>query len=218
MLPGAGGGPAQYVGLASSLAEHYEIFAARAAGLMPGERPETSIAEMAEAALAAVDEADLKPNLVLGWSMGGVIAWELCVRLSERGLTPALVLVDSSPLPQCWPPTAQAAVRDRILAMLGKNPDEPSLARVEAVLAAHLAALAEYRAQRSYPGRTLALMCVDDPYQERLASLARWRELAPNLIEGSLSGGHFEALEPGRLGELTEQLTDFTAGPARAAR
>ncbi len=218
LLPGAGGGPAQYVGLASSLSEHYEIVAVRAAGLMPGEQPETSVGEMAEAALAALDAAGLTPSLVLGWSMGGVIGWELCVRLAERELTPALVLVDSSPLPQRWPPEAEAEVRDRTVAMLGGKPDEPTLARVENVLAAHLAALAAYRAERAYPGRTLALMCVEDPYQERAASLARWRELAPNLVERPLSGGHFEALQPERLGELTRQLAEFTARPAGEPR
>lgn len=218
MLPGAGGGPAQYLGLAASLAGRYRVFAMRAAGLFPGERPETSIEEMADATLAELERAQLVPDLVLGWSMGGTVGWELCLRLAERGVTPALALVDSSPLPHRWPPAALGAIRDKSLSGLGNQPDETTVARVEAVLTAHLGAVDRYRAQRPYPGRTLALMCEEDPHQERDAALARWRELAPDLTEASLSGGHLEALEPQRLDELSAKLSGFLSDTARAGR
>lgn len=212
MLPGAGGGLGPYLPLASSLGTTHSVYAIRAAGLLPGERPETSVAEMADAALAAVGE--LTPSMIFGWSLGGTVGWELAVRLADRGSTPDLVVVDASPLPR--PPTAAGdeRVRSAILAGLGPRPEPRSLERVLGTVSAQMRALVDYRTERPYPGRVLLLMCPDTPdstegFTDRAGAVRRWRELAPDLRVESLGAEHFAVFEQANLGELTDRIAEF---------
>lgn len=216
MLPGAGGGLGPYLQLASFLGGSRSVYAVRAAGLLPGEQPETSVAEMADAALAAVGE--LVPSMIFGWSLGGTVAWELAVRLADRGITPDLVVVDASPLPR--PATAEGdeRVRSAILAGLGPRPEPQTVERVMATLEAQMAALVGHRTERSYPGRVLLLMCPDTPestegFTERAEAVRRWRELAPDLRVESLSAEHFAVFDQEHLGELTGRIGEFQEPP-----
>ncbi|MFI5561133.1 thioesterase II family protein [Amycolatopsis japonica] len=209
MLPGAGGGLNPYLRLASHLGKHYSVYAVRAAGLVPGDTPEDSIAEMADSALAALDGRS--PALVFGWSLGGTVGWELCVRLADRGQRPDLVIVDSSPLPRHASSDEDERIRKLILAGLGPRPDEQTVARVERAFRAQVHALAEYATEREYPGRALLLMCADadDGISGRAAALRRWEELATDLRTAELDAGHYEVFEPRHLDRLTKEIDVF---------
>ena len=65
MLPGAGGGLTPYLRLASHLGKTHSVYAVRAAGLLPDEAPEETVAQMADSAVEALD--GLSPALVFGW-------------------------------------------------------------------------------------------------------------------------------------------------------
>ncbi|RSM75448.1 thioesterase [Amycolatopsis sp. WAC 01375] len=209
MLPGAGGGLNPYLRLASHLGRHYSVYAVRAAGLVPGEPPEDSIAAMAESALSAL--GDRSPALVFGWSLGGTVGWEMCVRLADRGSRPDLVIVDSSPLPRHASAEDDERIRKLIVGGLGPRPDEHTVARVERTFRAQAHALAGYAAEREYPGRALLLMCrdADDGISGRTVALRRWCELAPDLRTATLDAGHYDVFEPRHLDRLTGEVDAF---------
>jgi thioesterase domain-containing protein len=212
MLPGAGGGLGPYLRLASSLGTTHSVYAVRAAGLLPGERPETTVAEMADAALAAL--GDLVPSTIFGWSLGGTVGWELAVRLADRGITPDLVVVDASPLPRPATAAGDEHVRSVILAGLGPRPEPQTVERVLSTVGAQLRALVDHRTERTYPGRVLLLMCPDTPgetegFTEREQAVRRWRELAPDLRVEWLSAEHFAVFDPAHLDELIGRITEF---------
>ncbi|PZG02538.1 alpha/beta fold hydrolase [Micromonospora deserti] len=209
LLPGAGGGLQPYFQLASTIGHTHNVVAVRAAGLLPGEEPERTIAEMADAAARALDAGDAMPAAVFGWSLGGSVAWELAVRLAERGHRPDVVLVDASPLPRQAAAEEDARIRETVIGMLGPRPDPATVDRVRRVFDTQVAALADYHAERPYPGRVLTLWCADDEFDFRPAAAARWRELAPDLRTGNLDAGHFAVFEPAHLPQLVGAVTPF---------
>ncbi len=205
LLPGAGGGLQPYLRLASVFGETHNVYAVRAAGLVPDEDPEDRVEVMAQSAVQALDEAGIEPALVFGWSMGGVIGWEACVRFAARGVRPDLAMLDSSPLPRREPEASDRWLVDRVTAMLGPRPDAGTVERVQQTLKAQIAALAGYRTEQPYDGRVLAVTCAD-PDPQRAPSVARWRELATNLTEGHLDADHFDVFDPVHLPALTTAL------------
>ncbi|ABP53151.1 alpha/beta fold hydrolase [Salinispora tropica] len=209
LLPGAGGGLHPYLRLAAAIGKTHNVAVVRAAGLLPDEEPEVSIADMADAATRALTADQTVPAAVFGWSLGGAVAWELCVRLAEWGYQPDLVLVDASPLPRRATAEEDARVRETIIGMLGPRPDPATVERVRRVFDTQVAALASYRADRSYPGRVLMLMCTDEEFTFRAEAEARWRELAPDLSAGRLDAGHFDVFDPERLPQLVDEVTPF---------
>jgi surfactin synthase thioesterase subunit len=209
MLPGAGGGLNPYLRLASFLSQSYGVYAVRAAGLLPEETPETSVGQMADSVVDAMETAGVQPSLVFGWSLGGTIGWEVCVRLADRGLTPDLVIVDSSPLARPSTVEADARIRDIIVGMLGPRPSKDTLDRVVHTFQAQVDALADYEAVREYAGRVLLLMCRGEDFDGQAESVRRWRSLAPNLRCGELDAGHFEVFEQANLPQLTGAIGDF---------
>jgi thioesterase domain-containing protein len=217
MMPGAGGGFGPYVRLASQIGERHSVHVIRAAGLMPGEVPERTIDAMAGSALDALDAAAIVPQAVFGWSMGGAIGWELCVRLAERGELPDLVLVDSSPLPREPTVAADARLRDRIVGMLGLEPSAATLDLVGRTLDAQIAALASYQTRRAYAGRVLLLTCADEDIPGRDESASRWHSLAPQLRAGRLAAGHFDVFDRVHLPELADHIATFLGTTARLA-
>jgi len=217
MLPGAGGGLGPYLRLASFLGASHSVFAVRAAGLLPGEAPEESVDAMADAALDALGE--LVPSMIFGWSLGGTVGWELAARLADRGVTPDLVVVDSSPLPRPASEAGDDRIREVILTGLGPRPEPSTVERVLETVRAQMRALLDHHTTAVYPGRVLLLMCADTPgsageFAEREESVRRWRELAPDLRVQWLAAEHFAVFDQDRLGELTDRITAFQAEPA----
>ncbi|MFI5844841.1 alpha/beta fold hydrolase [Catenuloplanes sp. NPDC051500] len=209
LLPGAGGGLHPYLRLAAALGATHNVGAVRAAGLVPGEEAELSIAEMADAAQDALEADGTVPAAVLGWSLGGAVAWELCVRLAEQGHLPDLVLVDASPLPRRAAADEDVRIRETVIGMLGPRPDPATVERVRRVFDTQLTALANYQAQQCYPGRVLMLMCTDAEFAFRAEAETRWQELAPRLSTGRLDAGHFDVFEPEHLSQLVGELDRF---------
>jgi thioesterase domain-containing protein len=210
MLPGAGGGLNPYLRLASFLGQHYSVYAVRAAGLLPGDTPEETVGAMADSAVDALDGRS--PALVFGWSLGGTVGWEVCVRLTDRGLRPELVIVDSSPFTRQSTVEGDELIRKIIVSGLGPRPDEQTLARVQDTFRAQVRALAGYATQREYPGRVLLLMCPEtsaDGISGRADAVRRWRELAPDLRTANLDASHYAVFEPEHLDQLTGEIGAF---------
>jgi len=92
----AGGSVASYAALARALGDR-PVWALQARGLALGEEPRTSIEEMAAAyvkSLRCLQAAG--PYALLGWSLGGLIAYEMALQLAAAGeRVEPLVLLDT---------------------------------------------------------------------------------------------------------------------------
>ncbi|WP_221351704.1 alpha/beta fold hydrolase [Streptomyces beigongshangae] len=207
ILPGAGGGLTPYLRLASELGRTHSVDFVRPSGLVPGEEPESTVADMAESVLGMVEAA--VPRLVIGWSLGGLVAWEVCAGLAEDGHRPDLVIIDSSPLPRVPEPGEDEWLRSRMVSDLGPAADAETVGRMERTFAAQAAALTHYATESRYPGRLLLLVC--SPYDEggREAAVRRWRELAPDLELVRLDAGHYDVFEPAHLPRLAQAVHAF---------
>lgn len=210
MIPGAGGGLIPYLRLSSFIGARYNVWAVRAAGLVPDEEPERSVPEMADGVLRALEPDGIVPDVVFGWSMGGTVAWEVCATLAEQGHFPDLVLVDCSPFGLKPDPERDATVRDVIVEMLGPRPDAATLQRVTGTFAAHIDALIGFDTLRRYPGRVLLLVCTgESDLSDPEAGIARWRELGADLTTGTVDTDHFRVFDQEYLPALTAQIGPF---------
>ncbi|NUU21487.1 MAG: thioesterase [Streptomycetaceae bacterium] len=214
MLPGAGGGLTPYLRVAGHLGRDRNVHGVLPTGVLPGGEPERDLATMAESAVGVLDAAGLRPDLVFGWSFGGVLAWEVGHALSRTGPPPRLVIVDSSPLPRRATPAEDEDIRRRVLAHLGPRPKPDVVDRVLATFTAQVDALREHRAERRYDGPVMVRMCAPWDTEEVTAATRRWAELCADLTTGTLAAGHFEVFDPGHLPELVAALDDFL-GDAR---
>ncbi|HVM13413.1 MAG TPA: amino acid adenylation domain-containing protein [Egibacteraceae bacterium] len=90
-----------YVELARALGEARPFYALEAVGLRDGEEPHSRIEDMAGAYVRALRELQPRgPYLLGGWSMGGVIAFEMARHLEAEGERVALLAVlDAHPTP-----------------------------------------------------------------------------------------------------------------------
>jgi thioesterase domain-containing protein len=97
-----------YVELARRLNPAQPFYGLQAAGLDESQPPATSIAEMATHYLAALRQVQPHgPYLLGGWSMGGVVAFEIAQQLHRQGEAATLILIDCmAPVPSNMPVSA----------------------------------------------------------------------------------------------------------------
>lgn len=206
LLHPEGGGLGSYLGVAPLFERHGTVYGIRAAGLLPGEEPDADVPAMVDRYLALVrDAADLGglPDVLFGWSLGGVLAWELAARLAEDGHRPRVIMVDSPALPR----PAGPEERRRVLAGLGAIGPHGDLALRTAN--AHLDAVSRSTILVTYDGPALHLSCVDDTRDG-----AGWRGLGARLRTTALPGDHFDVFTPRVLPVLSSAVTRFLADTA----
>jgi thioesterase domain-containing protein/acyl carrier protein len=92
-----GGNVLCYANLAHYLGTERPFYGLQALGLQETEKPVSSIEEMARVYIQAIQTIQASgPYYLGGWSMGGVIAFEMAQQLSSQGQTVALLsLIDS---------------------------------------------------------------------------------------------------------------------------
>ena len=85
-IHGLGGHVAAFVPLARELAKERAVFGLQARGLEAGQRPLDSIAAMAASYVGEIRGAQTHgPYLLMGWSLGGLIALEVAQQLVSAG-------------------------------------------------------------------------------------------------------------------------------------
>ncbi len=110
----AGGDVHFYVALSHHLGTEQPFYALRALGMLAGETPTGDVEAMAAEYVQAIRTVQPQgPYLLGGWSMGGVVAYEMARQLQAAGEPVALVaLLDSMlPDPPGWSPFARWRAR-----------------------------------------------------------------------------------------------------------
>lgn len=203
-----GGGLGHYLGLAPALARKGPLHGLRALGIQPGEEPDRTIAAMARRYAALLRELPQPPRLLVGWSFGGLLAWETGQLLADTtGFGPDVVLIDSSSRDWDAHDPVLRGIRERVLwetvAALGPESLEP----VRRTLDAHIGARLAHRITPArHRSRTLLLTCTrgDDPEQA-----AAWGTLIPDLTVRSVDADHFGVFSRTTLPVVTGHLDDF---------
>jgi amino acid adenylation domain-containing protein len=89
-----GGGVGDYIPLAYHLGKDQPLYGIQCIGLEDGRSPVRTIESMAEAYLVEMKTIQpVGPYQIAGWSLGGTIAYEMAIQLSEAGETVSLLAV-----------------------------------------------------------------------------------------------------------------------------
>ncbi|WP_405606528.1 amino acid adenylation domain-containing protein [Streptomyces sp. NBC_00076] len=120
-----------YAGLLTHLDADQPVYGLQAPGLTEAEELPGTLGEMTQRYLDAVRSVQPDgPYHLLGWSLGGVLAHELAVRLREEGETVALLaLLDSYLTPEAGPARDEATLLRHFAEELGRP--EPAGSRQE---------------------------------------------------------------------------------------
>ncbi|HVR96549.1 MAG TPA: non-ribosomal peptide synthase/polyketide synthase, partial [Thermoanaerobaculia bacterium] len=180
--------------------------------------PLASLEEMAAYYLEAVRAAAPRgPYRLGGWSMGGVVAFEMARQLAARGEAPErLLLIDAfAPgLGGDFPELDDATLADlfrRDLAGQGMSPEElgeETGRELFALFRRNYRALSGY-APRPYPGDLVLFQAAERDPGERERAARGWRSLAatPEAVDVvEVPGNHFSILAPPQVRLLGERL------------
>jgi thioesterase domain-containing protein len=91
-----GGNVLSYVDLVARLPTGPPVVALPADHLLAGDAP-ASLPLLAAHYLARLAEAAVRPGVLVGWSFGGVVAYDMARQLAEQGTLCPVVLLDSMP-------------------------------------------------------------------------------------------------------------------------
>lgn len=204
LLHPAGGGLSPYLGVASMLGRLGPVHGIRASGLMKGEQPDDSIEVMAAKYRALLDSLERPPDLLFGWSLGGVLAFELAARALEAN-RPRVVMLDSPAVPTSSAEELKLQC-ERMVESAGSLLGGIDRTLVAETTGAHLRALLTHRPRSEYDGSVLLITCDDEDNTEHVR---RWKSLSPSLRERAVPGNHFEALTEPYLSVVLEHLGEF---------
>ncbi|MER6528168.1 alpha/beta hydrolase family protein [Streptomyces sp. NPDC001508] len=210
----SGGRLGQYLGLIGHLSRRGCVHGVRGRGLRPGESPHDDVNAMADLYAGLLSELAEPPGLLAGWSLGGLLAWEVAHRLPSGGPRPAVVMVDSFAAPWSACHTARGHLRERILGGLPATTGAEERARAARTADAHLTASAAHHAATGRPGPALLLACASE---ERATQRDDWLRRDPSLDVRDLPCSHFEVFDAARVPLLLRHIDDFLAAhvPAR---
>jgi amino acid adenylation domain-containing protein len=116
LIHAVGGSVLSYLDLARHIGAGQPIYGLHARGLDAGQQPHTRIEDMAAEYLEAIRMVQPDgPYLLGGWSMGGVVAFEIACQLQKQNEQVALLGLIDSVAPSTWKTVAQNDSELRLL-------------------------------------------------------------------------------------------------------
>ena len=104
-----GGGVLSYMELAQHLGTEQPVYGLNARGLDEGQQPHTRVEDMAAEYLEAIRKVQPHgPYLLGGWSVGGIIAFEIAHQLEAQNEQVSLLGIIDSTAPSIWASNAKA--------------------------------------------------------------------------------------------------------------
>jgi amino acid adenylation domain-containing protein len=234
-IHGLGGHIAGFLPLANALAEGRPVYGLQAQGLEPGQQPHDRIETMAEFYLDEIrDVQPHGPYLLVGWSLGGLIAIEIAQRIQATGETVAMVGMLDSYLSMARFQLLASRVDDRsVIRWLAPQLNLPvkelkklpldqqweriaeaanlsdgigvvEIRRLAEVCKAHLTAAARYKPQ-TYKD-PIVLFQAD---MGRNGLDRRWKSLCPQLRVEPAPGDHYDMLRKPNVDRLAERLDEY---------
>jgi len=170
----------------------------------PGSLPEWTVESLATLYLEAIREIQpAGPYLLGGWSMGGVVAFEMA---RQSGTAPLLFMIDVAPPGQgeVKEPDPQRELAGFVedLRRLGGIEAPEAMESAFALFQANRRALQAYR-PRPFDGRAVLIRAEATAEADRSGRFEAWRELIPGGAEIQiLPGDHYSLLREPRLAEV----------------
>jgi thioesterase domain-containing protein len=142
------GSPYSYVELSRLLDGSQPVYGIEAAGFDNDRAPIASIGRLATTYVSAIEELCLLDGCcLLGWSMGGVIAFDMAQQLDAAGFSPAVLILIDTPVPTPGEVPAECDLLQRFMReLLGGS--ARSMPELDAILGRHTGEVD--------PGRVLA--------------------------------------------------------------
>jgi len=219
-----GGNVFCYADLARHLGQDQPFYGIQAVGLDGRRSPHTTIEAMATEYIEVIREAQpTGPYYLGGWSMGGVVAFELAQQLKARGEEVALLaLLDSSTPVLNDDPSADDDDADvegfeqgvaRVLHEMGMGDVSPrevapvQYERLFQVYKANMRASRRY-APKPYPGRVSLFRADARSVEDNEALAAGWSDLAAGGVEVfEAPGNHYTMVIEPNVRTLAERLS-----------
>jgi pyochelin synthetase len=232
----AGGNVLCYVQLAQSLGPDQPFFGLQAAGVDGIRPPLTSVEEMADEYIAAIRRVQPRgPYFVGGWSVGGIVAFEMAQQLVEQGEEIAsVVLIDSGVLYASalltalfsrgglkalnvlqLPFATQVAEFRRYSAVAGLIPsaaDDHVAGLIYRVFAANMRAVLNYR-PRSLHARIDLLQASEPIVRGRFEPCREWTQLGHQVELRMVPGNHLTMVQAPHV-ELTARAMEAALSEA----
>jgi thioesterase domain-containing protein/acyl carrier protein len=200
-----------YAELARRLGADQPFYGLQSGGLEAGQQPPPSIERMASRYLESVRRVQpTGPYLLGGWSMGGLIAYEMAVQLERQGERVALLaLIDANahlakhgPLEE----EVDALLKALFASELRQRPGSERLQALRQLLEHHLRATWSY-VPRPYGGPLTLLRPSHSPVPTLRAQDNGWRPLAKGGVEvHELPGDHHSMLRAPHVERLAQRL------------
>ncbi len=205
-VPYLGGGPQAFRGWADGLRSIADLVTVQlpGTGARLHEPPLTSIRAIAGGVASAIAAEVSGPYVLLGYSMGAVVAFEATrLIIGERLRPPASLIVAAHSAPQRpWPyPPASAGPDDEVLAQIRRYEGMPEAVMADPELAAVLMPTirASLRAMETYvapPPQPLPIpilaICGDADPTVSLEEMDEWRQNTTESFRlAAVPGGHF---------------------------
>jgi acyl-CoA synthetase (AMP-forming)/AMP-acid ligase II/thioesterase domain-containing protein len=206
-IPGAGGTSMAFRWVATALGPDQPMLVVEPRGLHSPGRPDRTVQAAATSAMAHIEpHLGDRPVVLVGYSGGGVVAFEIAHRLRERGTPTRVLLLDAAAggttmPPQPWPGLVRASKRAAMRTWLRVFPAStvPREQRYRAFY--HLGGAAARRYELPTDQIPVTLI---HPRGSALA--AQWRARVREVTTIEVGGDHYSMLEPPHASDVARSI------------